>query len=280
MSPHDPFLCISPYYDHMMNHVNYDRWCSVVCLLHESLPAPARHLDVACGTGRLVAKLRRNGVVSFGVDRSHAMVQQARNSSSGEDSPMLTAHHHGVPPLCVGDARALPFAPAFHCLSCLFDSLNFLLTEEDIFKAFLEMKRVLLDPNLVYVDFVTERMVRDWYDQCAWTETVAGTTFEWASQYDARRRLAVLEVQTERGHTERYVERIYSKTALQRLLRRAGFHIVAWYDAQTGDPVTRHTHRMELVLTSTRSRRFIRGVRKALREKYPRLLYRVKDTWE
>lgn len=44
---------------------------------------PGPHIDVGCGTGRLVVELRESGHLAIGVDLDHARLARARSSSHG-----------------------------------------------------------------------------------------------------------------------------------------------------------------------------------------------------
>ena len=78
-----------------------------------SLAAGERILDLGCGTGRLTAELaQKPGITVVGLDRSDAMLQQARGQTGvrpGSDAGQTT----GTPFYVRGDGAALPFIDAF-----------------------------------------------------------------------------------------------------------------------------------------------------------------------
>ncbi|MEX2016830.1 MAG: class I SAM-dependent methyltransferase, partial [Candidatus Hydrogenedentales bacterium] len=107
----DPFGELARYYDPLMAHVDYDRWFVVATAVAESLAlkTPPRHLDLACGTGTLLARLRVAGWSSIGADLSPAMLRTARKSRL-------------IDRLVCADMTALPFRNSFDYITCLFDS--------------------------------------------------------------------------------------------------------------------------------------------------------------
>ena len=55
------------------------------------LPAGKRHLDVACGTGHLVAAAAQRGAISEGVDFARSMIEAARNNYPGQKYSLADA---------------------------------------------------------------------------------------------------------------------------------------------------------------------------------------------
>jgi SAM-dependent methyltransferase len=68
-----------------------------------SLPAGARVLDVACGTGNLAIPAARSGCIVTGVDIAPNLIDQARQRAAAEDITAIFDE---------GDAEQLPYADA------------------------------------------------------------------------------------------------------------------------------------------------------------------------
>jgi SAM-dependent methyltransferase len=96
-----------------------------------------RSLDLACGTGLGTDLLARNHFSPTGVDGSLPMLRQAR------------ARHLRV--VC-GDLRALPFRGEFGWITCLYDSLNHILSERDLLRVFEEVRSLLAPGGLFLFD--------------------------------------------------------------------------------------------------------------------------------
>ena len=112
-------------------------------------------LDVPCGFGRHTIPLARAGYRVVGVDRSAALLEEARRRAGGERWPKLTR----------ADYRELPFAEAtFDAALNLFTSLGYLGDEEDA-KVLAAIRRVLRPgAKLVLETMHRDRLIAVWSD--------------------------------------------------------------------------------------------------------------------
>lgn len=258
MADHDPFDCIARYYDQIMSHVDYERWCAITSLLSKMLPDRFVHLDVACGTGTLVKRMRRTGWTSFGVDLSPAMLRAGRASNTDL-------------PAAVADARALPLDGSVDYLTCLFDSVNFLLEERDMRAGLRACAEALRPGGIFYFDFVTERMVLEHFADQRWTEDNGRFSTTWDSRYDRRNAIAHTEIRINTGDSGLIRERIYLPIQIEDAARAAGLDVLGMLDAETWKRPRRKTVRIDVVAvrgraTSEQKRQFaaivqdVRGV--------------------
>lgn len=234
MNTHDAFADLARYYDPLMSHVNYDRWFFTTTALADLVKEPIRHLDAACGTATLVTMLRKTGWDSMGSDLSPAMIQTGKK----KDTAL---------PLAVADLRGLPYRESFDIITCLFDSLNFLLEEEELAEAFVQLHGALRDGGILYADIITERMVTEHFEGQSWTEDNDGFTSRWASEYDKKKAIAESYVRINTGNTSVIRERVYDLPLVKRLLEKAGFDILAAFDAENWKTPRRRTTRVDLI---------------------------------
>ena len=230
----DGFCDIARYYDRIMEHVDYDRWFIVAARLRELLPAEFRHLDAACGTGTLLRKFRRLGWNSLGIDLSIAMLAVGQKDADAA-------------PSAAADLRSLPFCGSVHYVTCLFDSVNFLVGDGDVRQAFAEVRQALTDNGLFYFDVVTERMVTDHFENQEWTEHNGGFSTSWRSTYGRKERVAETRVRVNNSATGVFYERIYSQRQIERALKEAGLTFLGAYDARTWKRPSRKTVRIDFV---------------------------------
>jgi SAM-dependent methyltransferase len=92
-------------------------------LVLQRLPAPARILDLCCGTGQLAHALTRKGYAVVGIDGSEGMLSYARTNAPEAR-------------FVLGDAREFRVQDPFDAVLCAFDSLNHLMCESDLADAF------------------------------------------------------------------------------------------------------------------------------------------------
>src|SRR3954454_21945983 len=119
-------------------------------------PEGGELLDVPCGFGRHSLRLARAGYRVSGVDRSAALLEEARRRTGGERWPKWVA----------ADYRELPFADAsFDAAMNLFSSLGYLGDEEDT-RVLAEIRRVLRPGARLVVELLhRDRLVRGFAEQ-------------------------------------------------------------------------------------------------------------------
>ena len=241
----DPFARIAPFYDAIMAHVDYERWVSKTGFLADLLPDGFLHIDVACGTGVLVDKLRQSGWRSMGADLSPEMVRQARRNAPGF-------------PGAAADIRALPFHNTAGLMTCLFDSLNFLPQEADLERGLSEMAGALTPGGILYGDVITERMVLTHFAGKRWTEQNGRFSTAWESDYSKSAHLAETRVTVNGGPVNYIHERIFPLSTLQSAMERAGLTVLAFCDAATWKKPRKRSIRIDFVAARTPSAKLMR----------------------
>ena len=111
-------------------------------LLLPHLPAQASILDLCCGTGQLARVLNARGYRVTGIDGSEYMVRYARENAPGVE-------------FIIDDARSFHLPHTFHAVVSTFDSLNHIMSLEDlasvfshVYTALQEGGRFLFDLNM------------------------------------------------------------------------------------------------------------------------------------
>jgi SAM-dependent methyltransferase len=250
MTQPDMFNGLARHYDALMAHVDYDHWEMAAVEIARLLPEgqPQRHLDAACGTGVLSDRLHRRGWHTVGFDLSKAMLDRARSQR-----PSL--------PVVRADLRAVPFAGAFDYVTCLFDSLNFLLSRDDLLEALKALTDSLRPGGIIYFDIVTEKMVLDYFAGQEWTESSERFRSAWASRYDRKARLSETEIRINRGPTHTIRERPYEPHEVEELAHAAGLELLGVYDAESWKPVRRKTNRADFVAVKGAAKPHAKGMK-------------------
>ncbi|HEX6040189.1 class I SAM-dependent methyltransferase [Longimicrobium sp.] len=96
---------------------------AIAPLVLRGVPAPARVLDLCCGTGQMARALHDRGYDVTGVDGSAEMVRYARRNAPGCT-------------FVVADARDFAVPGPYDLALSLYDSLNHLLQPDDLRRAF------------------------------------------------------------------------------------------------------------------------------------------------
>ena len=133
-------------YDDFTAGFPYERWLNGIEALAIGHGLRGRRvLDVACGTGNSFLPLLARGYEVVGCDASEAMLARAATKADGAR-------------LFQADMRELPDAGEFDLVTCLDDSLNYLLSETELVAALDGIRRALAPGGLAVWDVNTTAM--------------------------------------------------------------------------------------------------------------------------
>lgn len=178
-----------------------------------------RVVDLAAGTGAAAARMADNGLQPVAVDLSREMLL----AGQAELDARL--------PRCAGDLRALPLADgAFELATCFYDSLNYLLTVEDLQAACREVGRVLARGGWFVFDLNTEPHLKKLWTGVCHAEVHDDLATVWVGRWLADRRVSRLRasffVRGEDGRWDRFDEvhdeRGFSSAELESALNEGG----------------------------------------------------------
>jgi ubiquinone/menaquinone biosynthesis C-methylase UbiE len=193
-------------------------------------PESGELLDVPCGFGRHSVPLARAGYRVTGVDRSAALLEEARRRAGGERWPKWVT----------ADYRELPFGDAsFDGALNLFSSLGYLGDEEDV-RVLADIRRVLRPGARLVVELLhRDRLVRGFAEQ-DWRLLGEGRLLLEQRTFDAATGVAQTTqtlIDGAGGRESRsFSVRVYSATELVAMLGRAGFEDVRTYGDLGGSP--------------------------------------------
>ena len=131
----------APYYDAYTSDYPYDEWLADLEGWAREAGVPGRRLlDVACGTGNSFLPLLARGYEVTGCDLSPSMAVRARAKAGGRAR------------VEVADMRSLPWRRGFDLVTCVDDSLNYLLEPADLLAALCSIMRALVPGGLAVFD--------------------------------------------------------------------------------------------------------------------------------
>jgi len=213
----------------------YDRWQATYGKDYSTLILPrllrtfrtygipaTRLLDVACGTGTLALLLRPYGWRVWAVDGSEGMVRRARAKC---------APHRSVISVGRQDMRSLKLKERVDVCTCLFDSLNHMLTVRDVESTLAGIARVL-NPGGWFIFDVTNGAGYRTLWRGVQTIEHPDFTLRLRNRYSPSTRIARSEVFLRwqglagraDGH-ETVTERCYPPSVLRASLRKHGFTV-------------------------------------------------------
>jgi ubiquinone/menaquinone biosynthesis C-methylase UbiE len=192
-------------------------------------------LDAPCGFGRHSIPLARAGYRVVGVDRSQALLDEAKSRAGDQDGPELVH----------ADYRELPFADAsFDVALNLYSSIGYLGDEEDT-RALTEIGRVLRPGGRLVIEtmhrdrLVTTGSDRYWELLGEGRLVVTQTTFDHAAGV-AQTTQTLIDAGNER-ESRTWSIRVYTATELIAMLDRAGFAEAKCYGDLEGAPLAAST---------------------------------------
>lgn len=193
-----------------------------------------RLLDVGCGTGTLALIMAERGWTATGIDRSTAMLDEARRKAERAQIGVRFME---------GDLRSFAVDAPVDLVTCFYDTLNYLLEPDDLRQCLAAVRRALLPGGLFCFDLATEYFLRTYWQGVDFQE------FETYSQvmqsyYDEDTRCSTLVLTgfTDAGNgsfrrfREVHVERAYPEPVIDGLLREQDFDLEAVYDCFTMQP--------------------------------------------
>lgn len=180
--------------------------------------------DLACGTGTLAFAMARQGWRAWGVDASSLMLSEAGRKQAARARKVSFLQQ---------DMRSFRLPQPVDVVTCLFDSVNHLLSRVDLLRTFRSVAASLTPGGWFIFDVNNEHCYK-----LLWRHTEAvhhkDFTLVLKNGYDTRRRDAYSLVtvflrdgEKYRKMTEVVRERYFPSDAISAALRRAGFRVAA-----------------------------------------------------
>ena len=138
----DAYTSFAAVYDTFMDNIPYEEWKSYLEeLLKEYGVQDGLVLDLGCGTGTMTELLASQGYDMIGVDNSEEMLAKAieKRVESGQNILYL-----------LQDMREFELYGTVRAVVSVCDSMNYILTEEDLLQVF-SLVNNYLDPGGIFV---------------------------------------------------------------------------------------------------------------------------------
>jgi SAM-dependent methyltransferase len=193
-------------------------------------------LDLACGTGTLALQMAEAGWSVTGIDRSPAMLDEARRKHRASSGDVTFIE---------GDMRVFTAPEPVDLLTCCYDSLNYLLAEDELRACVHAMAKALVPGGLLCFDLATEYFLREYWRGVE-EHHGAGYDYTIASSFDEPSGYSTLTLEgvvqdadgDEQPLREVHVERAHATGLVEQLLDEAGLVREAVYDCFTFQPPT------------------------------------------
>lgn len=228
-----PYQRLSQIYDEGWSYFADSYFGLVKELFVDDYSFDRRVLDVACGTGTLALKLARQGFSVVGIDKSPEMIAVAK---AKVESGLLLSFE-------IQDMRQLKVEGVFDLALCTFDSINYLLPEEEVARYLAKISHLLKLNGFFVFDSVTETSFRNKHREGQFRE-FGKTRFVQELSYDSKKRIATTRFIFEDGDEEIHLQKPYGLKELVPLLRNAGFVICDKFSTSDGKSYRKRSERL------------------------------------
>ncbi len=223
-------------YDIFMDNVPYDEWCQYISdILKDYDIRDGLVCELGCGTGKMTERMSKAGYDMIGIDNSAEMLAIAMRSRES-DRDILYLNQDMREMELYGTVRA--------CIS-ICDSLNYLLSEEELLETF-KLVNNYLDPGGLFIfDMNTEYKYRELMGDRTFCENREACSFIWENYYDENDRineydltLFVREDEEEevyRKYEEIHYQKSYGIDTVCDLIKESGMELVAVYGEGSRD---------------------------------------------
>ncbi len=237
----------STVYDLFMDNVPYDDWADYLVKLFDMYGLEkGLLLDLGCGTGSMTRRMAKKGYDMVGIDLSEDMLSIAREANMEDESSILY--------LCQ-DIREFELYGTVSGIYSVCDTMNYIITEEDLIKTF-TLANNYLDKNGLFIFDIDTPYA---YEKVLGDRTIAEdrdeASFIWENRYykdDMINEIYLsLFIQEDNGLYRKYEEthyrRAYSLEKIRELLEEAGMEWVTAYDNLTFDQPRDDSERLYII---------------------------------
>ncbi len=200
-------------------------------------------LDLACGTGTIALAFALQGWETYAIDGSAAMLAQARRKALESGA---------APVFSQQDMRCFVLPRPVSLITCLYDSLNYMLSLADLGLVIQRVAAGLQPGGLFMGDMNTlEALEHVWDDNTFFVEGES-LAIVMQSQYAQETRLSTVQVvgfvRQNDGRYERFdeqhVETSFEQAQIQDVMESSGLRVEASYQCFGLEPATEETQRI------------------------------------
>ena len=233
-------------YDELIyEDINYESMCSrVIKICNDENIKFNSYLDLACGTGNLTLNLAKNFNESFAVDLSEDMLREAFEKFKKEKIRCK---------IICQDMSELSLNRKFDLITCVLDSTNYIIEENDLLKYFIGVKEHLNDDGVFIFDINSYYKLSNILGNNIYTYNGEDVFYTWENVFEDDLLSMFLTFFVKRGDLyerfeEEHLERAYSEEFIEEKLKIAGLKIINKYDGYTDLKVNDRTERIVYVV--------------------------------
>jgi len=221
-------LHMIPYLDELLQHY----------------PAPGHSmLDLACGTGTVALSFAQRGWEVYGIDGSATMLDQARRKAQQTGQQVALSQQ---------DMRHFTMPHPVALITCLYDSLNYMLTLADLRQVLTRVAAELLPDGLFVADMNTREALEHAWDNNTFFVEGTHLAIVMDSSHEPETGLSTVHivgfVQQANGLYDRFeehhTEAAYENKVIRSALEGADLHVEAVFECFSLDAPDEQTRRV------------------------------------
>lgn len=247
------YSVLAKIYDDVMSDVDYETWTDYIDdIIVEHNPEAVDVLELACGTGTMALSLEELDCYNItATDASPEMIRVAQEKADR----MLS----GVEFITM-NFLDLQLGQTFDVVYMVFDSLNYLHTEEEFLELHRQVRSVLKPDGIFIYDFTTPRNSRKAIHFLNNEERVVNRNYRYrrTSKYNEEAGIHTncFYIDQTDPHTRKIVEtyeeehrqKIYTQREIETMIKKTDFKIVMAYDGFELKPAHSRSLRITMVL--------------------------------
>lgn len=232
-----PYTILTGLYDNLMEYVDYEGWSEYILdIIDEYEIDTDSVLELAAGNYRLYKFLRGNFPLHVVSDLSLNLVKTFNEKSDKS--------------VCC-NMQKLPFKNKYDFIYCTFDSINYLLTEEELFNAFYEVSEVLKMDGVFTFDASLENNSINNVAELNRKGKYLNYDYIQISDYNSESKIHTNKFEI-KNETEKYIEihqqRVFDFVDYFRILDDAGLRVIDCFDTFTFDDASPDSERAQFVV--------------------------------
>lgn len=261
-------------YDLFMDNIPYEDWSNyLIKLLRLYGVDDGLVLDMGCGTGNITKLLAKKGYDMIGIDNSMEMLSIAmrkeeaeqkeleqKNSNNQDEESMDSKTKQGSILYLLQDMREFELYGTVAAVVSICDSINYIISEEDLVEVFRLVNNYLdpgglfiFDLNTIYKyeHILAENTIAENREDCSFIWDNYYYKDEMINEYDltiyVKDDMDQEQDNCFRRFDETHYQRAYSLETIKRLLNEAGMEYVMAYDAFTEEEPKDSSERIYIV---------------------------------
>ncbi len=239
------YSSLAKIYDDFTADKPNDEWAAYIndILRAENIKNGDNIVDICCGTGGITYELYKKGFRLTGLDSSSDMLEAAasRFLRSGAKIQLICQ-----------DIRDIKLHKKQNAIVCINDGINYIITINDIKKAFKSIYNALLADGVFLFDISSEYKLSSMHNQ-SYFEEKDKSAYIWHNTYDFNTRLLTMDIslylQVEESLYEKsneiHIQRAHLIDEMIDILNQIGFKKIKYYECFTLNKPADDTDRIQ-----------------------------------